>query len=138
MWNNRQGDSLLLFVKATNTTTEEASYDPNRPRGGAGARRRQTRCAGVARGELVGATMVKLEWKVNGRTVPSNRIADELGKSIRRAATDKVKTAIAAVRCPVHGNGASDIRVETQGSKMNFTFTACCDGLKQAISTRLR
>ncbi len=61
-----------------------------------------------------------------------------LGKSIRRAATDKVKTAIAAVRCPVHGSGASDIRVETQGSKMNFTFTACCDGLKQAISTRLR
>jgi hypothetical protein len=82
--------------------------------------------------------MVKLEWKVNGRTVPSNRIADELGKSIRRAATDKVKTAIAAVRCPVHGSGASDIRVETQGSKMNFTFTACCDGLKQAISARLR
>ena len=30
--------------------------------------------------------MVKLEWKVNGRTVPSNRVADELGKSIRRAA----------------------------------------------------
>ena len=28
--------------------------------------------------------MVKLEWKVNGRTVPSNRIADELGKSIRQ------------------------------------------------------
>lgn len=82
--------------------------------------------------------MVKLEWKVNGRTVPSNRVADELGKSIRRAATDRVKTAIAAVHCPVHGSGASDIRVETQGSKMNFTFTACCDGLKQAISARLR
>lgn len=27
--------------------------------------------------------MVKLEWKVNGRTVSSNRLADELGKSIR-------------------------------------------------------
>ena len=61
--------------------------------------------------------MVKLEWKVNGRTVPSNRIADELSKSIRRAATDKVKTAIAAVRCPVNGSAASNIRVEPQGGR---------------------
>ena len=43
--------------------------------------------------------MVKLEWKLNGRTVPSNRVADELGKSIRQAAADKVKHAIAGVRC---------------------------------------
>lgn len=82
--------------------------------------------------------MVKLEWKVDGRTVPSNRIADKLGKSIRQAATDKVKAAIAGVRCPVHGSRASNIRVETHGSKMNFTFTACCDGLKQAIAASLR
>jgi hypothetical protein len=82
--------------------------------------------------------MIKLDWKVNGRTVPSNRVADELGKSIRQAATDKVKYAIAGVRCPVHGGGASNIRVENTGSKMNFTFNACCDGLKQAIAERLR
>ena len=81
--------------------------------------------------------MVKLEWKLNGRTVPSNRVADELGKSIRQAATDKVKHAIAGVRCPLHGGGASNIRVENMGSKMNFTFKACCDGLKQAIAARL-
>ena len=82
--------------------------------------------------------MVKLEWKLNGRTIPSNRVADELGKPIRQAATDKVKRAIAGVRCPVHGGGASNIRVENMGSNMNFTFNACCDGLKQAIAARLR
>jgi hypothetical protein len=82
--------------------------------------------------------MVKLEWKVNGRTVPSNRLADELGKSIRHAATDKVKHAIAGVRCPVHGGGAKNIRVENSGSRMNFTFNACCDSLKQAIAPRVR
>jgi hypothetical protein len=82
--------------------------------------------------------MVKLEWKLNGRTVPSNRVGDELGKSIRQAAADKVKHAIAGVRCPVHGDGASNIRVENVGSKMNFTFNACCDGLKEAIAMRLR
>jgi hypothetical protein len=82
--------------------------------------------------------MVKLEWKVNGRNVPSNRVADELGKSIRQVATNKVKHAIAGVRCPVHGGVASNIRVENVGSKMTFTFNACCDGLKEAITTRLR
>lgn len=82
--------------------------------------------------------MVKLEWKVNGRTVPSSRIADELGKSIRQAAADKVKHAIAGVRCPVHGSGASNIRVENIGSQMNFTFIACCDDLKRAIAARVR
>jgi hypothetical protein len=82
--------------------------------------------------------MVKLEWKVNGRTVPSNRVADELRKSMRQVATNKVKHAIAGVRCPVHGGGASNIRVESRGSNMNFTFNACCDGLKQAIAARLR
>lgn len=83
--------------------------------------------------------MVKLEWKLNGRTVPSNRVADELGESIRQAASDKVKHAIEGVHCPVHGGrGARNIRAANTGSKMNFTFTACCDVLKQAIGARLR
>lgn len=82
--------------------------------------------------------MFKLEWKVNGRTVTTNRVADELGKSIRQAAADKLKHAIATVRCPVHGGGAGNIRVQTAGSKMNFTFNACCEDLKQAIAVRLR
>lgn len=82
--------------------------------------------------------MIKLEWKVNGRTVPSNRLADELGKSLRQAAADKVRKAMGAVRCPVHGSAARNVRVETAGGRMNFTFTACCDSLKQAIAVRLR
>ena len=61
--------------------------------------------------------MVKLEWKLNGRAVPSNRVADELGKSIRQAAADKMKHAIAGVRCPVHAGSARNIRVANTGSK---------------------
>jgi hypothetical protein len=82
--------------------------------------------------------MFRLEWRVNGRTVPSNRVADELGKSIREAAIDKIRHAIAGVRCPVHGGGASNIRLQSLGTKMNFTFNACCNDLKQAIAARLR
>jgi hypothetical protein len=33
VWNNRQGDSPLLFVEATKTTIDRASYDPNPPEG---------------------------------------------------------------------------------------------------------
>ncbi len=68
--------------------------------------------------------MVKLECKLNDRTVPSNRIADALGKSIRRAATDKVTHAIAGVRCPAHGGSARNVRVAKTGSKMHFNYTA--------------
>jgi hypothetical protein len=75
--------------------------------------------------------MVKLEWKVNGRTVPSNRIADELGKSIRQAAADKVKTRLLG---PLPGPcGGAQYPSREHGSKMNFTFTACCDVLRQRL-----
>jgi hypothetical protein len=33
VWNNRQGDSPLLFVEATKTTIDKASYDSNPPEG---------------------------------------------------------------------------------------------------------
>ncbi|MEO8754634.1 MAG: hypothetical protein ABI624_18350 [Casimicrobiaceae bacterium] len=82
--------------------------------------------------------MVKLEWKVNGRTVSSDRVADELGKAIRTEAIEKVKQAVARVRCPVHGSGASHIRVSGSGSRLQFHYEACCDGLKQAIAAKLR
>ncbi len=82
--------------------------------------------------------MLKLEWKVNGRTVRSNRVADELGQAIRRAAIVGMKQAIAGVRCPVHGSCADEILVESAGENMNFTFSACCEELKQAIAARLR
>jgi hypothetical protein len=33
VWNNRQGDTPLLYVEATKTTIDKASYDPNPPEG---------------------------------------------------------------------------------------------------------
>ena len=55
--------------------------------------------------------MFKLTWKFNGRTIPANRIADELGKAVRSKATDAAKQAMARVRCPVHGTGPRNLRV---------------------------
>jgi hypothetical protein len=82
--------------------------------------------------------MFKLEWKVNGRTVPSDRIADELAKAIRTEAVEKMKRAVTGVRCPVHGSVARNIRSSGSGNRMQFQYEACCDALKKAIGAKLR
>lgn len=33
VWNNKQGDTPLIFVEATKTTLDKTSYDPNPPEG---------------------------------------------------------------------------------------------------------
>jgi len=78
--------------------------------------------------------MIKLQWKVNGRTVPANRIADELGKAIRAKASDAARANIARVRCPVHGATPYNIRVSGSGDHLRFQYETCCDRLKDAVN----
>lgn len=80
-----------------------------------------------------------LEWKFNGRTIPANRIGDEIAKAFRTEALKKAKQAIAGIRCPVHGGGARNITTRSAGSdRLHFEFEACCDRLKQAIAAKSR
>lgn len=80
-----------------------------------------------------------LEWKFNGKTIPANRIGDELAKAFRAEALRKAKQAIAGIRCPVHGGGARNIIMRSAGGdRLTFEFEACCDGLKKAIAAKLR
>lgn len=82
--------------------------------------------------------MVKLTWKFNGRTVPANCIADELGKAIRARAGDAAKNAIARVRCPVHGTPPRNIRVSGSGGNLRFQYASCCERLLQAVRDTFR
>lgn len=82
--------------------------------------------------------MFNFEWRINGRKVPANRMADELGTAIRKEAIDKAKQAVARVRCPVHGTGAHGIRISGTGSRIQFQYEACCESLKHAIAAKLR
>ena len=82
--------------------------------------------------------MFKLEWKVSGRTVSSDRIADKLGKAIRTEEIDKVKQSVARVRCSVHGSGARNIRASGTCGHLQFQHEACCYDLKQVIVAKLR
>ncbi len=79
--------------------------------------------------QLVRHPMFKLTWKFNGRTIPANRIADELGKAVRSKATDAAKQAMARVRCPVHGTGPRNLRVSGSGDRLRFQYDSCCDRL---------
>ena len=77
--------------------------------------------------------MIKLQWKVNGRNVPANRIADELGKAVRAKAGD-----IARIRCPVHGSSPHNIRVSGSGDRLRFQYETCCDRLQDAVNASFR
>ena len=80
-----------------------------------------------------------LKWKFNGRTIPANRIGDELAKAFRTEALKKAKQAISGMHCPVHRGGARNITTRSAGgNRVHFEFEACCDCLEQAIAAKLR
>ena len=82
--------------------------------------------------------MIKLEWKMNGRTIRPDQIGNELMKNARRAISTQVEDAVRRVQCPVHGTHASNVRaVLDTGSKMNWQYEACCEELKAAIARSL-
>lgn len=82
--------------------------------------------------------MIKLTWKFNGRTVPANRLADELTKAVCAKTGDAAKDAIARVRCPIHGTPPRNIRVTRNGGAVRFEYDSCCERLQQAVNGRLR
>ncbi len=82
--------------------------------------------------------MIKMEWKLNGRAVRPNQLADELTKGVRQGVSRHIQDAVRSVRCPVHGQSATNVRPVPAGdSKMNFEYEACCEELKEAIARRL-
>ena len=82
--------------------------------------------------------MIKLQWKVNGRNVQPNQIADELMKGVGQGVSRQVQDAVQSVRCPVHGQRATNVRaIPAGGSRMNFQYQACCEALKAAIARHL-
>lgn len=82
--------------------------------------------------------MIKLTWKFNGRTVPANRIADELSEAVRAKAGDATKDAIARVRCPIHGTPPRNIRISRNDGALRFQYDSCCERLQQAVNSRFR
>lgn len=82
--------------------------------------------------------MFKLTWKVNGRTVPANGIANALSTAIKAEADRKIEATVRQVRCPVHGSAPHSIRfVRLTGDKVSVRYQTCCDVLTQAVERLL-
>jgi hypothetical protein len=82
--------------------------------------------------------MIKMTWKMNGRTVRPNQIADELMKGVHQGVSRQIQDAVRSVTCPVHGQRATNVRpIPGPGKKMNVQYEACCEELKAAIARRL-
>ena len=83
--------------------------------------------------------MIKLSFKLNGRAVPPNRLAQEMTKQLqsaaRQAATSAVERRVASIRCPVHHQQA---RIERTGPNGERRVRGCCDQLIAAVQERLR
>lgn len=83
--------------------------------------------------------MIKLQWKMNGRTIRPAQISNELMKSARQIVTSRIEDAVEGVSCPVHGRRPSNVRrVSSSDGKMKFEFQACCEELKAAVARSLR
>jgi hypothetical protein len=77
--------------------------------------------------------MFKLTWQINGRTVPSGRLAEEFTKAIKSDVMNEAARSVGEVRCPVHGTHPSSVRVREEGRKLRFEYEACCEELTAAV-----
>lgn len=79
--------------------------------------------------------MIKLTWKLNGRTVPPGQLGNEVAKSMRAEINNRTTRAIAGVRCPVHGSAPTNIRASNATTgRVRFEYECCCDALQQAVN----
>lgn len=81
--------------------------------------------------------MIKLTWKLNGRTVAPGQLGNEVMKSMKSEIHNRTLRAIAAVRCPVHGKAPANIRTSNAATgRVRFEYECCCDALQQAVNAR--
>jgi hypothetical protein len=79
------------------------------------------------------ALMFKLEFKVNGRRVPANRVSAELAGAVGQSIQEEVFKRIRSARCSTHGRSPSNVH-----GWPNVRFDVCCDNLKAAVGRAIR
>lgn len=79
--------------------------------------------------------MFDLSFKINGRTIPANRVAEELKKNIKKATTSMATRHVESIRCPVHGRAA---RLHPTGFNGQFRVEGCCDKLISEVQRHLQ
>lgn len=82
--------------------------------------------------------MIKLSWKLNGRTVAPKDLATEFAKDVKKRALQAGAEHLLAVRCPVHGRGATMKSMKEKSDReAGLTLDICCDKLDAEIRRAL-
>lgn len=84
--------------------------------------------------DVLGDIMFDLSFKLNGRTVPTHRIADELTRDVKQKAMNLVEQRVNSIRCPVHNQYA---RVTPSGGGGSYEVSGCCEQLIARVRTEL-
>ena len=75
----------------------------------------------------------KITFKVKGRTVSAQNFGRQFGKAVTEEVHSRVIARIRTVRCPVHNQSPTDVRVESLGgSQVKYVFNSCCPELEKA------
>ena len=77
--------------------------------------------------------MFKLEFKVNGRRVPANRVGAELAGAMEQSIQEQIIKRIRSVRCSTHHRSPANIH-----GWPNLQFDVCCDELKAAVGRAIK
>ena len=78
--------------------------------------------------------MFNVSFKINGRSVPLDRIGDELAKEMKKEASAEISRHVESIRCPVHGQSA---RVSVIGRDGPFQVQGCCGELVAEVQRQL-
>lgn len=82
--------------------------------------------------------MAGIAIKKNGRTIPLNRLADEMMADVRAAAAEEIRRRVEArlrsITCPAHGRAARSVNVVLSGARDRGTVSVdtCCEQPKGA------
>ncbi|MEB2311794.1 MAG: hypothetical protein OZ928_08075 [Polyangiaceae bacterium] len=81
--------------------------------------------------------MAGLKITKGGRSIPLNRLADEIMSDVRKAATVQIEQQVRArlerIRCPVHGKSFRSISVAMAGDAGRIRVEPCCEETSDAV-----
>jgi hypothetical protein len=80
---------------------------------------------------------VEIKFKVNGREVSPDELADALSQRVFEHVKQSVTKRLSGIRCPKHG---AEARVDVEGSgleNLKWKVSGCCDKLREEAQRAL-
>jgi len=77
--------------------------------------------------------MSGMKYQIGGRTVSQHEFMKNIKDSVLNLADQGVRERVLSVRCPVHGQGPTNLKGSRSSSKMGWEYNACCDRLRKAV-----